>query len=208
MSCSPGDVRNAVLVVPPGDVEAFQVTLDHVWKGRDLEESLRERFKVLSSNISIPGNGEQEQMLDKIHADHYTDAETIVFVDTDTVLALDLTRDQLFDSEGKPYLCYRSVGECAPYCGHWMQNFVKPMLGEGDGLNYEFMCRLGQAYRSDLFPKLRERVQTLKGDEWTNFVSSALNGGASPWSEGDGSGGFTEFNALGALLWQEHHDDV
>jgi len=208
IACMSGVVRNAVLVVPPQDARAFTDLLDQIWVARDLEAWLRKRWKILPSLLSIPDDGKQEQVLDKLHADKYTDARAVVFVDTDTVLAMDLTRQQLFDDEGKPYLCYRPVEDCGAPCENWMQKFVRPMLGEGDFLDYEFMCRLGQAYQTSLFPKLREHVAQVKGAKWTSFVANAFSGGSEVWSEPDPSGGFTEFNAMGAFLWQHLHHDV
>ena len=112
-------------------------------------------------------------MLDKLHADLYSDAEHFLFLDTDTVLVRDLTREQLFNDVGQPYLCHRSVAKCGKDCEMWMQEHVKPMVGGG----------LGEAFPRYLFAHVRFVVEEHKGAEWHNFIVNARAGGASPWAD-------------------------
>merc|ERR1719284_477607 len=140
MQCSLGVIRNVLVVVPEEDVSAFNEKLDAVWQKEQFPEPLRQRWQVMPSKLKVVGDGYQKQMLDKLHADLYSDAKHFLFLDTDTVLVRDLTREQLFNDVGQPYLCHRSVAKCGKDCEMWMQEHVKPMLGEGEMLEHEFMC--------------------------------------------------------------------
>jgi len=207
MQCSLGVIRNVLVVVPEDDVPAFNEKLDAIWSREQFPAQLRQRLQVIPSKVKVVNGGYQEQMLDKLHADLYSDAEHLLYLDTDTVLVRDLTREQLFDDAGQPYLCYRSVAKCGEQCEMWMQGHVKLMLGEGEMLDHEFMC-LGEAFPRYLYAHVRVKVEEHKGAEWHNFTSNARAGGASPWAEPDGVGGFTEFNAMGAAMWRDFHDKV
>ena len=197
-------IRNALFVVPRDDVPLFEKDLDDIFQNRSLPQSLRSRFLVMQSKIKTL-KGYEEQMLDKMHADLYTDAQYIVFFDTDTVFARDLTRDQLFDPEGRPRLCYRSVKSCGEACEMWMQTKVKFMLGQGDMLDQEYMCTLGQAYTREIFARTREEVEKHNGEEWAGWLHRAQR---PEGSVEESPVPFTEFNALGAILWRDFHDKV
>eukprot|EP00450_Noctiluca_scintillans_P015838 CAMPEP_0194512910 /NCGR_PEP_ID=MMETSP0253-20130528/45059_1 /TAXON_ID=2966 /ORGANISM="Noctiluca scintillans" /LENGTH=324 /DNA_ID=CAMNT_0039356419 /DNA_START=124 /DNA_END=1098 /DNA_ORIENTATION=- len=208
MQCKPGVIRSILVVVPEDDVPAFEDKINSVWTQQGLPSALRSRWKVLPSTTHVLGSGYQEQMLDKMHADLYSDAEHFVFLDTDTVLVRDLQRDQLFDDRGRPRMCFRSVAKCGSSCEMWMQEHVKRMIGDGEMLDHEYMC-LGQAYPRFLFAHLRYTVAETKGNDWRHFVKTAREeGGATQWVEADGAGGFTEFNAMGAVLWRDFHDEA
>jgi hypothetical protein len=208
IACHPDVLRTVHLVVPPPDVPAFNQKLDEIWSQRNLEPELRERWVVWPSKVHIIDSGSQEQMLDKMHTDLYSDAAFVVYLDTDTVLGLELTREMLVDDVGKPYLCHRDVAGCGKDCETWMQNFVRLMMGEGEHLSHEFMCRLGQAYPMKVFQVMRKTVAAFKGPRWEAFVQDALAQGAQPWTEDDPAQGFTEFNCMGAVLWRDYHEHV
>jgi len=205
MQCSLGVIRNVLVVVPEDDVPDFNAKLDAVWQKEQFPTRLRERWQVKPSKVKVVGDGYQEQMLDKLHSDLYSDAKHFIYLDTDTVLVRDLTRQQLFNDVGQPYLCHRSVAKCGKDCEMWMQEHVKPMLGEGEMLEHEFMC-LGEAFPRYLYAHIRFAVEEHKGEEWSNFTSNARASGASPWVEPGGVGGFTEFNAMGAVMWRDFHE--
>ena len=210
IACAPGVIRNIHLVVPDTDTQMFEDELEQIWNRRNLPIELRNRWSVSASRVKIPLNGYQEQMLDKMHSDFYTDATFVMFIDTDTVLMRDMTKDQVFDPSGVPYMCFRSVAKCGADCAKWMDLNVQPMLGDGQMLAQEYMCCLGQAYPSTVFPHLREQVAEHRGDVWNTFVTAALTQeGANPWVDPlDNQKGFTEFNAMGAVLWRDLHDSV
>jgi len=205
MLCSMGVIRNVLVVVPEADVPAFNEKIDALWNKEQFPGPLRQRWQVMPSKVKVVGDGYQEQMLDKLHADLYSDAQHFVYLDTDTALVSDLRREQLFDDGGKPYLCYRSASKCGEQCERWMQLHVKLMIGEGEMLDHEFMC-LGEAFPRYLYPHLRVAVVEHKSVEWLSFTTQARTGGASPWSEPGGEGGFTEFNTMGAVMWRDFHD--
>jgi hypothetical protein len=212
MDCTPGVIRDIHVVVPKDDVKMFKDELERVWKERNLPQSLRNRWSVTASRVKVHENGYQEQMLDKMHSDYYvTDANYVLFIDSDTVLARDLTRDQLFDEEGKPYLCFRSVDVCGKDCEFWMERDVRPMLGSGEMMRQEYMCSLGQVYQTGVLSHLRSQASMNLGNEWDAWVHCALSdeGCKRAWLNSEGSqAGFTEFNALGAVLWRDFRSEV
>ena len=71
---------------------------------------------ALDTDTEVMDDGCQEQMLDKLHADLYFDAEHFVCVDTDTAFVRDLTRKM------------------------WMQDGVKSMSREGERLALTGSC--------------------------------------------------------------------
>ena len=88
--------------------------LDAVWE-EDLPALMRERWRVMPTKVKV-GSGHQEQM-DKLHAYRYTDAEHIIYVDTDTVVILDVTQEKCLDDVDKPKLCHWRVVKCGEQCG-------------------------------------------------------------------------------------------
>jgi len=212
MDCTPGVIRDIHVIVPKEDVKIFKDEFNRVWKERDLPEYLRKRWSVTASKVKVSADGYQEQMLDKIHADFYvTDVNYVMFVDSDTVLARDVTRDQLFDDRGLPYLCFRSVDMCGGDCASWMEKDVRPMLGGGDMIQQEYMCSLGQAYQIGVLSHLRSQTSMNLGSEWDAWVHCALSkdGCKVGWVNAKNpESGFTEFNAIGAVLWRDFRDEV
>ena len=65
--------------------------LDAVWEKEDLPALMCVRWRVMRTKVKV-GSGHQEQM-DRLHADRYTAAEHIIYVDTDTVVILDVTQE-------------------------------------------------------------------------------------------------------------------
>jgi len=184
-------------------VDVFNDRLNDIFQEFALEPSLRTRWIVTPSKVSVT-DGYQEQMLDKMHADLYTDAAYVSFLDTDSVLPRDFTPDQQMDAEGRPYLCYRTVEKCGEPCRMWMMDHVRHMVGDGEMLDQEYMCSLGASYPRKMFPRLRSLTEAHQGKEWQDWVADALGSGAeTTWEKG-----LTEFNAFGAVLWQDYHDEV
>lgn len=204
MTCRPGTIRYVHLVVPKKDVPSFTAVLDAVFQKYNLTASLRSRWRVTPSRIVVTADGYQEQMLDKVHADVYSDADYIAFMDTDSVYPRDFTADQAFDTHGKPYLCYRTVKSCGEACSGWMQGHVKNMIGDTDALKNEYMCSLGSLYPRKIFSHLRNVTSASFGEPWDAWVQAANGEGATTrWERG-----FTEFNAFGALLWRDFHSEM
>eukprot|EP00450_Noctiluca_scintillans_P006703 CAMPEP_0194504678 /NCGR_PEP_ID=MMETSP0253-20130528/29084_1 /TAXON_ID=2966 /ORGANISM="Noctiluca scintillans" /LENGTH=349 /DNA_ID=CAMNT_0039347101 /DNA_START=91 /DNA_END=1140 /DNA_ORIENTATION=+ len=204
MTCRPGVIRYVHLVVPKKNVSAFKATLDAVFREFNLTASLRSRWRVTPSHIVVIPDGYQEQMLDKVHADEYSDAEYIAFMDTDSVYPRDFTSDLAFGEHGKPYLCYRTVESCGNACAAWMQGHVRNMIGDTEALENEYMCALGSLYPRKIFSHFRKVTSESFGEPWDAWVQAAHGEGATiPWQKG-----FTEFNAFGALLWRDFHTEM
>eukprot|EP00450_Noctiluca_scintillans_P009286 CAMPEP_0194502616 /NCGR_PEP_ID=MMETSP0253-20130528/26345_1 /TAXON_ID=2966 /ORGANISM="Noctiluca scintillans" /LENGTH=347 /DNA_ID=CAMNT_0039344791 /DNA_START=64 /DNA_END=1107 /DNA_ORIENTATION=- len=204
MTCRPGTIRYVYLVVPQKDVTVFKMTVEAVFKHYNLSASLLSRWRVTPSHIVVTPDGYQEQMLDKVHADEYSDADYISFMDTDSVYPRDFTPDMAFDGKGKPYLCYRTVESCGQACRGWMQGHVRPMIGETPALQNEYMCTLGSLYPRKIFSHLRSVTSASFGQPWDDWVRAAHGNGADTrWERG-----FTEFNAFGALLWRDFNKEM
>lgn len=198
-------IRDVLVVVPKSDVPLFKEALRGLWQDYDLPTTFRRRWRVLSSQTNVVGDGRQERMLDNLYADLYSDAQYFVYLDTDTLLLKDIVRDELFDSDGRPRICFRSVKSCVD-CQIRMHGHVKLMVGNGEMLDHEFNC-MGQAYPRFLYRHLRQVVDEHKGEAWRNFTMCATHNGASPWTEEHGLS-FHEFGAMGAVLWRDFHDKV
>ena len=177
--------------------------LDAVWEKEDLPALMRERWRGMPTKVKV-GSGYQEQM-DKLHADRYTDAEHIIYVDTGTVVIIDVTREQWFDDVDKPKLCHRRVVKCGEQCGMLMQNSIKLMLREGERLDHEVM-NLGEDLTRFLFPDLHLTLEDVTNAVWNKFTASILAEGTPGWCEPTERSSFTDANAMGAMMWREFRD--
>ena len=129
------------------------------------------------------------------------------YFDTETFFVFDKTWKQLVDDVDKTKLCHRSVAKCGEQCEMLMHNHVKLMLGKGERLDHEFM-KLNDTLTHYRSPHLRLTVESFKGVVWKNFTASTIAGGApGRWKLAEWSS-FTDFNAMGAVMWRDFHDRV
>jgi len=91
----------------------------------------------------------------------------------------------------------------------WMYGHVYHMFGWGPQDAYcasrEFMCFLGFAYPSFLFPQIQKSIELYVGETWTLWHEQAFS------PTGAGSRGpvpFTDFNAMGYIMCRDFHDKV
>merc|ERR1712217_81188 len=148
-------------------------------------------------------------MLDKLNADRYTDADYVIFLDTDTVLWRDLTKDQVMDSEGRTKMCWRNAADAQKEWNTWMAGHVYHMFGWGPQDNacsgLEFMCCLGFAYPAFVFPQIRKSMEAYGGLTWKLWQEQAF----SPTGAGNkGPIPCTDFNAMGYIMCRDFHDKV
>ena len=88
-----------------------------------------------------------------------------------------------------------------------MRNHVKLMLGKGQRLDHEFM-KVNDTLPHYRSPHPRLTVESSKGAVWKNFTTSTIAGGApGRWKLAEWSN-FTDFNAMGAVMWRDLHDRV
>jgi hypothetical protein len=167
--------------------------------------------RISSPDAWFRNAGYEEQMLDKLYVDLYSNASFIMYLDTDTILVSDLTRDQLFDSQGRPHLSWRYAADAGVAWTKWMQGATSYMFGfppeDGNCWGRDFMISLGYAYPRRLLPHLRKEVVLHNGGNgsaWDTWVFQARNGGAG-WK---GPIPFTEFNAMGYILCRDFYDSV
>ena len=189
-------------VVGPKQVRCKALQYDSTMEESEAIEGTHMRMAAFPSEF-----GYEEQMLDKLHTDLHTDPDHIIYFNTDTLLMFDMTRKQLLDDVGELKLCHRSVAECGEQCEMFMQSHAKLMLGEGKRLDDEFM-NLGDTFPHYLYPHLRLTVEEFKGAVWKNVTASTIAGGTpGRWKRAEWSS-FTDFNAMGVLMWRDFHDRV
>ena len=75
--------------------------------------------------LKIIGQGYQEQLLDTLHAELCSEHQHSLISDTTTVLARDLTREQVLYDVDLPYLRHRSAATCSEDCQVWLQGGVE-----------------------------------------------------------------------------------
>ena len=88
---------------------------------------------------------------------------------------------------------------------------VGSMIGEGEHLQNEYMCTLLQAYPRKVLGHLRDLMSKNHGEAWDAYLRAAresADGVPRSLLMKEPPLQFTEFNAFGATLWRDFHDDV
>jgi hypothetical protein len=185
--------RKLVIVCPQGDGHIFT----EICERNGLKNfQVHEKQEILSK-------GYDEQMLDKLTPDWYTNAEYICMLDSDSILAHPMKYEEFF-RDGKPLHVYRERNECPEVCHMWMKTTAM-MIGEIDKEN-EYMTRLGQMYPRTAFEQVRAHVQQHQGVSMVDWLKRKDNETKDIVSH---TGAYvSEFESLGAVLYNKHHDAV
>lgn len=129
------------------------------------------------------------QQITKIYADQYSDAEYIMYGDSDTLITNPIKPEFLF-RENKPIILktnYEKLGNAVP----WKVVTEKAL---GFGVEFEFMRRHPFLYHSSTLKAFREYMKELHGKEINEFINEQPNRA------------FSEFNAVGAFANKFEHD--
>lgn len=131
------------------------------------------------------------QQVVKLYADTYTDADRILFVDSDCVFFIPVT-PEYFLKNGKPYLLYTAyseLGQEVPWRGG--SEFVI-----GKDVPYEFMRRHPMMYPRETLKAFRDYIENTFKMPCRDFVLKFAN-----------KKRLSEFNILGAFSFFIRHDD-
>lgn len=130
-------------------------------------------------------NGYIQQQFVKLHADQYTNAEQILFVDSDCVFHTPFTPES-YMRDGKPVLLKTRYGNLGG--GEAWKRITESFVGWP--VEFEYMRRLPWMYRRQslinfraMFPTLEDRLRSLETPS------------------------FSEYNALGAYIDKFEHDE-
>lgn len=159
--------RDIIIVIPEGQkhlLDGFNLTQEKVF--------------------TCPGYKDDYmgQQITKICADQYSDAEYIMYGDSDTLITQVLRPEYLF-KKGKPIILktsYEKLGNAVP----WKAVTEKAL---GFQVEFEFMRRHPFLYRSSTLKALREYMKELHVKEMSDYVNEQ------PERK------FSEFNAIGAF---------
>jgi len=128
------------------------------------------------------------QQVTKLQADTFTDADYICHVDADCIFYR-RTTPQDFILDGRPRIL-KQRRDLIPQEWPWRKPVEKFL---GFQLLYDFMRQPPFVFPRWLYPEVREHCLSLHKLELAAYVVSQP------------ARGFSEFNVLGALAWQRHH---
>lgn len=122
------------------------------------------------------------QQVTKLYADDYTDADYILYTDSDTLFTMPVTQKN-FTLEGKP-LILKTKYEKVETAIIWQPVTEKAL---GFKVDFEFMRRLPFCYHSSTLKALRIYIKEKHGKELTDYIQA----------QSDRK--FSEFNVVGAF---------
>lgn len=144
----------------------------------------------------VSGKGHLHHEIIKCRADEYCqDVDYILHIDSDSILREPITPDDYLIGE-KPVIlmqAYEDFKTLQPNVLHW-QRATKIALGFEP--EYEFMRQLPLLYPRWLYRKVRDAVEAYVSRPFDIFVLSRAHNGLPD---------FSEFNALGAIAYKNHH---
>lgn len=157
---------------------------------------------IALSTRTIPANDKEPgylwQQVCKLHADQHSDADFILFQDSDTIFTRPIT-PQEFIRDGKPIWLHSSLDQARPDQHAWvpvMEKFI------GRKPQHEFMRRHPFIVPRWAFEELRKFCQYRHGKSLEDYImGEALPGHPLALV-------FSEWNCMGFFLWEFHRDKV
>lgn len=151
----------------------------------ETQKSMLDGFNLTKEKIFVCPEYKDDylgQQVTKLSADCYSDAEYILFTDSDTLFNQRVTPKD-FTRNGKPLILktkYEKVGSAIIW---------KPVTEKALGfpVDFEFMRRLPFCYHSSTLPALRKYMQELHGKKFSDYIQEQSNRA------------FSEFNVVGAF---------
>lgn len=167
-------VREIVVLVPKGDVDLFRCL-----------GLTRERMVVSAEH----GDGYLWQQREKCYADIYTDADMVLFMDSDLICTRPLSPEKLMIC-GKPRWLVTPYSKLVNANGHpvtpW-QEITERALGHP--VEFETMRCHPFLVPRELFQRVRDFMRELHGMDLSDYIM------------GQGGRKFSEFNLLGAFAY-------
>jgi hypothetical protein len=138
------------------------------------------------------------QQVCKLNADQYTDAEWILYMDSDCVFTRDVTPSN-FIKDGKPVWLYTPLDQARPDQHQWVGPMEK-FLGKKP--EHELMRRHPFVVHRSMLEEFRNFTKYRHG----KTIEQYIMGEAVPNSPT--ALVFSEWNCLGFFLWEFHHDKI
>lgn len=140
--------------------------------------------------------GEQyiQQQSDKMHADHFTDAEFITYTDSDTIFTRPVCPDDLIINNRKPIWLYTPYASINSGDGQTWKKVTEKFIGHS--VEHEMMRRHPFTTPAWALRELRSWCHKTHGVTLERYMMSQ------PYRE------CSEFNFLGAYLWFYHRDKI
>lgn len=123
------------------------------------------------------------QQSTKLHAHHYTDADYILYVDSDCIFTEPVT-PKSFMKDNKPFILKTKYSEMSGDVLNWKPITEKAL---GFAVEYEYMRRLPLMYHREHLSQLQNAMQIRHSQKLETYIASQ------PFRA------FTEFNVLGAF---------
>lgn len=164
--------RDIIIVVPEEDrkeIDTWGLTMEKVF-----------------SEVEY-GRGYLLQQVRKLTADKYTDADVIVFIDSDCLLSKPFSPPDLY-SNGKITMLMTPYTEMPPDFP-WQKPTEKAL---GFPCPYETMRRHPFVYPSRIIKACRDHIENLHQTDIEDYIMSQE--------------AFSEFNAVGSFCWEKHRE--
>lgn len=140
--------------------------------------------------IKESGDGYMTQQLVKLHADYFTDADFVVFMDSDTIFTRPVTPQDLI-VDWKPITYFTPYASLEEKDRVW---HLATSLALLEVVENEFMRRHPFVIPRGLLSELRSCFWKTHGKSVEAYVRDL------------GNRNFSEFNAIGAYCFKYHHD--
>lgn len=157
-----------------------------------------EQHKETLSPIPDKEPGYLWQQVCKLHADEHTDAEWILFMDSDCVFTRPVSPSG-FIHDGKPIWLYTPLDQARPDQHVWapvMEKFL------GRKPQHEFMRRHPFIVQRWMLEEFRKFCQYRHGKSLEEYIMGEADPGNNLALK------FSEWNCLGFFLWEYHRDKV
>lgn len=140
--------------------------------------------------------GEQycQQQSDKMHADHFTDAEFITMTDSDTIFTRPVSPQDLIENCRKPIWMHTPYSSINSGDGQTWKKVTEKLIGHS--VDMEFMRRHPFTVPSWALREFRAWVHKTHGVTVERYFMTQ------PYRE------CSEFNFLASYLWYYHHDKI
>lgn len=140
--------------------------------------------------------GEQyvQQQSDKMHADHFTDAEFVLYTDSDTIFTRPVCPSDFIADNRRPRWLYTPYSSINSGDGQTWKPVTQKFIGQP--VELEYMRRHPFCISSALLKEFRAWIHRTHGVSMERYFMSQ------PYRE------CSEFNFLGAYLWFYHRDKV
>ncbi len=135
-----------------------------------------------------------QQQNDKLHADHFTDAEFILYQDSDTIFTRPITPEMVIRDSRRPVWLYTPYASLGNDESQLWKKITEKFIGHA--VPFEFMRRHPFVVSATILRQFRAWCHRIHGVSIERYVMTQPDRK------------FSEFNALGAWLWFHRKESV